>query len=270
MSNYYYKNIPISTITNITGSTSNAPGFSQFPVVNTIYNKLNPLPFGYTYTTGNTQTEVSSLCTASSTIYSASTSITVPSGVNSIRVISIGGGGGGGGYGGDGNMNAGAYGNKTGHGGSGGQGGFGSYQYDEVSSISGQIINISVGNGGAGGQNGSSNNAVVNNFLTDLGTTGNNGAAGNSGTSSFIQIGNTTYALSSAGNGGNGGGGGNAYYNPNNGLNTSNGGNGISGNNSGDQGNIDTNYPPLTNYGIGGGQSEAGTGGAVQIIWLYD
>lgn len=279
MSNYLYKGVPISTITNNSGSS--APGYDYFPIQLTNYTQNRPLEFGF-YSNGLSPTNVSDSATARADIYKSSTTVNDFQGAKSIRILSIGGGGGGGGWAGSASakQDPGINGNSksgSGSGGNGGNGGYGTYGGTNTTPIYGSSIEIFVGTGGLAGDTSanSANSTKTGNAKANT----QPGKTGDPGNYSYIVMGGLTYGTAAAGNGGNGGNGGTASANIFN--QKSNGTPGSPGS----SGTLETaaqvpdywNPDNISNYGIGGtgGQNNAnqptnGTDGFVQIIWLYD
>lgn len=294
MSNFFYKGVSISTITNTTGSTTNAPGYNNFPVVAANSPILIPNDFFYYYNdpTNGIQ-QVSQLCTATSTKINSNGPQTIPAGCKSFRVVAYGGGGGGGCYGGNAGANYAP--TKTsveGNGGSGGDGGSGNGVVSLVNVISGQnIISVKIGNGGSytsagpntiyGGNtfnndNGNSepsnslNNNMDINYARIYGHIINGGMvnASKAGDTTSIIYGTTTIKAT-GGNEGNSGGGAFAKYNGNNDTPTltvkSNKG---SNGNAGNGGNFTNNIPgyngPYFNTPAGGNGGNCSNDGGGQ------
>jgi hypothetical protein len=104
MSNYYFKNIPISTIVSNGPSAPNAPAYNNFPCTSTPYTALIPSDFSFYYTSSGSVVSVSSISTAPSTVYTTSNTTsdlsfniqnTYP-GCKAISFCGVSGGGGGG------------------------------------------------------------------------------------------------------------------------------------------------------------------------------
>jgi hypothetical protein len=279
MSNFFYKGISISTITNTSGTTANAPGYDNFPILPANYSGFIPNDFSYYYTDdeGNLQ-PVSQLCTATSTQIDFSSSlvqtIPIPIGCNSFYVIATGAGGGGGGGGGAVNGTNEGGNTANGNGGNGAPGGSGATTiglFNVVPDYS--TVSVTVGGGGSYGSGGPTNHVV--HSEDGAGTDGNGGKAGGNTNVTYV----STTITGPCGDGGNAGLGGTANFG--NEYFTTNGGNGNQGN-SGTGSNPYTplNFPmPTPQYGYGGpggngnnggGPGTAGADGSAQIIWLYD
>ena len=147
-SNYFYKGISVSQICSNNGNT-NVSGYTGMPITSyTNYSGLRPLTFGYT----SGSTDICNQYTAPNTgIITATGSTTgvgvaIPSGANSCRIISVGGGGGSGGSGGDASSESYNGDASSAQGGFGGTGGYGSYVYANVSLAGINAINVFVGN----------------------------------------------------------------------------------------------------------------------------
>ena len=267
-SNFSYKGVSVSNIVTNNGNT-NVSGFSGMPgPIATNYNGMKPLTFGYT--SGTPPVDICNQYTANNTgIIFNSQAVSIPSGVKSCRVISVGGGGGTGGS--SGNAAAEAYNNSAAATSTmGGKGGFGSYTYTNIPLTGYSSFNVVVGTSGTNGNVGSSQkvnsnynwtNAVYNNNKTTNVSSGNTGGSGGN---SYIIL-NGTSNWSAVANGGGGGGGGQYPY-ANASKNAANTGGGSAGNVGTPTASqaYDGNYPALTGYG------NPGTAGAVQIIWLYN
>jgi hypothetical protein len=262
MSGYSYKGVTVNNICVNNGSTANVSGFSGMPATSaTNYSSMRPLTFGYN--TGNPPVDICNQYTAPNTgTITSSGNHSIPTGVKSCRVISVGGGGGAGGTGG--NAKATSYNtgySANGSGGSGGSGGYGTYSYNNYISLSGQSnIYVTIG---SSGNNGGTGDGVGKNYASGK-ISGHQGGSGNGGGSSYITIGSTQMSVGYGGNGGEGGEGGSANVDGNDGkVNSAKGSSGNAGTPITTQSN-DSNYPTLSNYG------HPDTQGAVQIIWLYD
>jgi hypothetical protein len=294
MSNYFYKDISISTITNTTGSTTNAPDYNDFPVVPTTYTGLQPNDFRYYYISGGNILPVSQLCTANSILVTSTSNngIAIPTGAKSFSFFGVSGGGGGGAQGGNANIKIlkAPPESQNYSGGQGGNGGPGNYMFGYAINISGQTINQVVigsgGNGGNGGGNAQETHLAGANGVT---VTGQSASGGNAGTGTSFTIGSTKYSTgNTGGNGGGGGEGANVNYNTPSGFN---GGDGTPGTPGTTPSNVNyptpfpsgINFPNLGGYGAGGpagignnpnqnaGQDGfSGNAGAIQFIWLYD
>ena len=131
--------------------------FENFPLgitpVKTIDKIKNGSTSGLGYVVNGS--DISNNCaTAWVTTYTATTSVTIPSWVNSIAFIAIGGGGGGG---------AGGYSNFDTNGSGGGGGGSGGILVSNAISLSSKSIHITIGSGGPGAiaQSGSRQNGTI-------------------------------------------------------------------------------------------------------------
>jgi len=307
MSTFFYKGIPISQITTTSGSTENAAGYPNFPIVPANYNGLIPNDFLYYYTDSNGTQPVSSLCTAqqssinppyNNTNTSPSSYLVPPAGCKSISFYAISGGGGGGGGGGFGQITVTGVATQTSDGGNGGNGAPGNYIW--VYGVPAGNITYSLGNGGDGGYAGYNEGTDTNAGKNGVTTQGGYGKPGGPGNVTTVTIGNVSYSSGSgdtpANAGGNGGNGGNGGYILQNTVDDkgifktefypSPGSPGNSGNTPTQYNSpspINVNFPPLpSNYGAGGnggdlGQANGGANdgnsgnqGAVQFIWLYD
>ena len=194
-SNYFYKGISVSQICSNNGNT-NVSGYTGMPITSyTNYSGLRPLTFGYT----SGSTDICNQYTAPNTgIITATGSTTgvgvaIPSGANSCRIISVGGGGGSGGSGGDASSESYNGDASSAQGGFGGTGGYGSYVYANVGGAGSQSwvyltggtlftanyqsINAATANGGSGGSGGGAATANASeNKATSSG--GSKGASG--------------------------------------------------------------------------------------------
>jgi hypothetical protein len=273
MSSYSYKGINVSNICVNNGTTTNVSGFLGMPATSeTNYSGMRPLTFGYT--TGTPPVDLYNQYTASNSgIITTTGNYSIPVGVKSCRIISVGGGGGSGGNGGNASAEAFNAITSVSSGGDGGSGGYGTYNYSTINLSNYTGIYASIGEAGVVGKPGT-NQKVNSNYNYAAGKYNNNktsnvtpGNSGNAGNQTYIQL--TTansqssyYAISSGGNRGEGGGpaSANASYDK---ASSSEGSPGIPGTPNKIQAN-DSNYPILLNYG------KPETQGAVQIIWLYD
>jgi hypothetical protein len=269
---YFYKNIDVSNIL-YSDSTDNTY-FIGFPTttipVPSGQNLSLPLDLGYTIN----NVDVANTSTAKYTTYNTTANdVNFPTGVKAIRVICIGAGGGHGGLGGYGEVNVDLpiQSALTG-GGSGGPGGNGFYSYLNTThvSVSDKFNIVS----GSPGNTGNPGNNTTNNSFNAATARGGDGQQGNSGgVSSFTLIGSSPINITAdGGNGGLGGNGGYTHYNAGNVKFTQEGGTvGGSGNATS---NTNSSYSPtgrdLNTNGSGNGGNGNATGGAVQIIWLYD
>jgi hypothetical protein len=275
MSNFFYKGIPISNITQTTGSTQDAPGYQGFPIVPTTDTGFLPIDFSYQYyNPANGIQPVSSLCTASNTGKLNSGNVNaIPTGCKQITVIAVGGSGGGGGGGGNSTLyyNSGGAGTKPsafGYGGAGGVGGAGglSIQTIPCDDIN-KTINITYGTGGPFGTIG---NSVLNNTTASSKNTpypaGPGNASTSNGNSTIVNYLNTTITAPGGG-AGRGGNGGTTYYTPIGQCNSLNGNTGAPGSSSNGPINANGNF---SSSNPGGAAGTNGNSGFVQIIWLYD
>lgn len=292
-SSYSYKGVPLNKIytTNATGTYQ---GYSSFPIpapaTPSPFNYLRPKPFGYSGPNGDLRNFVDASNTG---IITSSRNTVVPQNCKSIIVIAVGGGGGGGGAGGKATANPYTNSSKSAWGGDGGKGGFGEYVDTSLNIQPGDsLISIIIGNGGNGGltsneervesSNRGGDSILGFNYNKNQGSA-SDGTVGNNGNATTIKIG-TTILTASGGNGGYYGTGAYAEATRTN-SNTSNGVPGASGNSiyTKYDGAPNMTYPNLGNAGNPGnggtdGQAgvnahtngQPGTGGAVQIIWLYD
>jgi hypothetical protein len=253
--NYYFKKIPISTITD-SGNTTNQNFFNSFPTQSTSYTGLRPLPLSYTIPTNG---DISNICKASTVKYNASTNITAPPGANYFRAITVGGKGGTGGKGGDAKLTIIFGPNETFNGGAGGNGGNGNiYYYDSFNNvnINSKNISITIGTQGNTGNNGNNydKTETSKNGITGVGSPGGPGGQGNS---SFINISGIQYAIANGGGGGGGGNGADIRYNIPSQIEGSKGNTGNTGSGGGVTNNTGLNFPTSTDS-------------SVTIIWLYD
>lgn len=270
MSGYSYKGVSVNNICVNNGSTANVGGFSGMPATSvTNYSSMRPLTFGYT--TGNPPVDICNKYAAPNTgIITTSGNHSIPTGVKSCRVISVGGGGGNGGGGGTATSESYTGTSSGSGGGAGGSGGYGSYIYSNISLTGYSSIYVYTGASGTNGNAGS--NQKVNSNYTPIPagynnnktTNVNDGNAGNAGGYSYIILNGTNNWVAAAAGGNGGGGGGAASANASENKATSNGGSaGAAGTPTTSEAN-DSNYSTLENYGY------PDTQGAVQIIWLYD
>jgi hypothetical protein len=283
MSNFFYKNLAISTITTTTGSNSSAPGYPGFPVVPTSYTGLQPNDFLYYYTDSTgTQQPVSDLCTAAiTTINASTTNQSVPSGCKSFYVIAVGGSAGGCGGGGTATGNYPGVNPTQGAGGSGGAGGGGGTAIGSFTTNSGNI-SITIGTGGNAGGVGNSNTAdAFSGQLTPESTQSGGGQPGKVGNSTEVIYDKQPALNASGGNVGNIGGGCNADYDPYT-WNSNQGASGSPGKTPALVNPYNLNFPVGAIAGGNGGfyngsannydyqSAKDGSSGYAQIIWLYD
>ena len=177
--------------------------------------------------------------------------------LTSVEVLAVGGGGGGGG------ADGGAYG--TG-------GGSGAAVYTKINSLTGSVLNISIGGGGSGGltnQTGTGGGAAGSNgggVGGKAGGSGYSGSGGGGGGWSGVHIGATYFIVAGGGAGGGGGGEGNANERAARGGGTQTGGvNGVSMN-----GGAGTDFAGDGGGGGGGGGGYYGGNGQNQQSTTYD
>jgi hypothetical protein len=269
---YFYKGINLNQI--YRSGNIGATGYSGMPFSNgaTTFAALQPNDFGYSLN----GTPLSNTVQANTTGVLTSSPInpvSIPTGCKSINVIAVGGAGGAGGRGG--NTSANSYnsgGSSDGTGGAGGTGGFGTYYYQNSILLGNeQTITVTVGAVGVNGTPGNAASAKSNmnsNFsYNNAKATGNDGTKGGDGSASIIIIGNKQITAA-AGNGGTGGDGSTSNGSQNTQSSTP-GTPGTSGNSQNSTyGGAPNAYPPLINGNTIYGNPS--TGGAVQIIWLFD
>jgi hypothetical protein len=294
MAYFTYNGVPLNTIL-AQGSTSLSHKFSGLNVSPTNYNGMRPLATGFMID----GVDISNLSSASTSIYTSKTSISVPTGVKQVRIIALGGGGGGGGAGGDAEVDWSQSGVGSAYtiGGNGTSGGYGKYLYatDTITSNK-KIINIFVGNGGSGGAYGAKG---FNKASSDGGssTKGKDGDYGGVGGSSVVQFAeNTSNVVSESlpqyialgGRGGLPGNGGTADMSRNRDRKVTAGTTHSDIYGSRNQSYIDINYDYINTiyHGVSGNggstsrvssthnnanfaPSNSGTSGYVELIWLY-
>jgi hypothetical protein len=258
--NFLYKGVSVTnSITTGVGST--VPGYN-FLGTTTNTTGLRPVKFGYSYQ----GIDISNYCTARNDIYKSASSafnIPIPAGCKSIRASGIGGGGGTGGNGGYGQANNGAIKSANtakGNGGAGGIGGFGTYLSTTANVVGQSQISITLGAPGNIGKDGANNSGTAKSGTLEQ--KGKDGDPGGSGTYTTIKIGNVTNSVGLPGYGGNGGIGGTAKAVYSSKTSSNKGADGTPGNATTQQSG--GNFSKLNPSG------DTSTGGAVQIVWLYD
>jgi hypothetical protein len=293
MSNYKYKGINISTITNPISYNSNNL-FKGFPTGENPHGNLyNPYPFGYKDVNGN----LSNLCKAATETWFGGgvISIAPPSGCKSFRYIMIGGGGGGGGGGGHAHVGSNTLKNSANaNGGDGYPGGNAKYLYSTSDvKVNSGLIEVFIGKGGAGsppGQNANINQNANQNAYCKGGQGGGNtkdattGPPPYNGTPTYFTYANVKSEEAIGADAGGFGNGGKAAMTTSGDKSTTRDGNSNDTSPNPATQSIDNNLgDKLANYGVGGngglgstkGNELAGNGnngidGCAQFIWLYE
>jgi hypothetical protein len=268
MSGFSYKGIDIYKITNGSATTGTEVPFYSFKGTKTNYTGLRPLPFGLDYQ-GNSLTDYCSAYTKPIITTNTTSTVDIPPDCKSFAFYGIAGGGGGGGNGGNANVNVNSGNPRNRAGGSGGSGTRGAHMSGYHIPNSGQnVISIEIGNGGTAGNSGGN---AANNTSAGSGSNakGGGGGAGNVGNETKLKIGNVNYSTNTT-PGGNGGNGAEVKYNGTK-WSANNGNSGSTPEQSSSKTeNNSVTFPNIDGYGNGGGAATSGSGGALQIIWLYD